>query len=261
MKEELKWAFHSPLFFLSIGVMFVGLMGYSVPAWVFSGEPVEYRESALALSIGGIFFGGLMLLMPFCASISHSVSQVDEICSSMLQWRVSRSSFIYYARQKIVACMISAACSTSLAFILHALLCNLIAIPVDPIQYSNHEIIFAPWCLYSQWYKTCYGLPMYISISIGIAVSSSVWAVVALATSVWMPDRLLVATIPSCLYYVWNCQFPYYVFGVFVPDPATLYNDALTVSSILECLGAYALVLVLSICIYMAGLKRRMYNA
>lgn len=261
MKEELKWVFRSPFFYLSTCVMFVGLLGYSVPSWFFSGEPIEYRESALALSIGGIFFGGLMLLMPFCAAVSHTVSQVEEIESGMLQWRVLRSSTFQYMRRKILSSMVSAACSTSLAFLLHALVFNLVALPVNPTQYTNHEIIFAPWCLYSEWYKTCYGLPMYISIASGIAISASAWAMVALAAAAWIPDRLLVVTIPSCLYYIWNCQFPYYIFGVFVPDPATLYNDALTVTSAAECLLAYAIVFLGSFSIYYFGIERRTKNA
>lgn len=262
LKEELKRAFTSPFFFLSFGVMFVCLLGYSIPGWFFAGDlELEWKESALQLSVGGIFFGGMMLLMPFCAAVSHAVSQVDEIATSMLRWRVLRGSVRKYAYVKIVACALSAACSIALAFALHAVVWNIIALPVDPSRYPGHEIGFADWCLYNQWYKICYGLPMYVEMTLGIAFSAAAWAVVALAAAVWIPDRLLVITVPSCIYHIWQVQLPYYFFKVYVPDPATLYNDALTLQSALECILAYAVVLALSIALYYAGLERRARNA
>lgn len=62
-------------------------LGYSLPSWIFSADwGDEFREGALQLSVGGIFFGSSMLLLPFCASVPYAISQVDEIRTSFLEW-------------------------------------------------------------------------------------------------------------------------------------------------------------------------------
>lgn len=262
MKEELKRAFASHYFFLSFGILFLCFLGYSFPGFFFQEElSIEWRESALQLSIGSIFFGSVMLLMPFCAAVSHAVSQVEELQSSVMHWRVLRSSVQRYAATKITASAFSAACSTSLAFVVHALVWNIIALPVDPVHYPGHEIGFSETCVYSKWYLICYGLPMYVEMALGIAFSASIWAIVALAVAVWIPDRLLVVSVPACIYYLWHLQLPYYLFGIRVPHPGTLYNDALTFEEAYQCILAYAGVFAVSLLVYLAGLKRRVRHA
>ena len=261
MKEELKRVFVSPFFFLSFGFMFLCFLGYSLPAWVYSvGIEMEYRESAFQLSIGAIFFGSVMMFMPFCAAASHAVKQVDEMRSSMLHWRVYRSSISRYAMIKMAGSAISAACSTALAFACHAVLWNIIALPVDPLTYPGHEIGWAETCLYGKWYLIAHGLPVYVWMTFGIAFSAAIWAIVALAVAVWIPDRLLVISVPSCIYYLWHLQLPYILFGINTQHPGTLYNDALTVKSAVECIITYIVVLIISICIYITGLRRRICN-
>ena len=101
---------------------------------------------------------------------------------------------------------------------------------------------------------------MYVEIACGIAFSAAIWAVVALAIAVWVPDRLLVVSIPACIYYIWHLQLPYYLFEINIPHPGTLYNDFLSVKSALQCIVAYVVVLVISLSIYWKGLKRRTCN-
>lgn len=262
MKEELKRAFASPFFFLSFGFMFLCFLGYSFPAWIFSsGIEMEYRESAFQLSVGAIFFGSVMMFMPFCAAASHAVKQVDEIRSSMMQWRVLRGSVNQYAMIKMAGSAVSAACSTALAFGLHAVLWNIVALPVDPLVYPGHEIGWSETCLYAKWYLVCHGLPVYVEMTLGIAFSAAIWAIVALAVAVWIPDRLLVISVPSCIYYLWHLQLPYILFGINIPHPGTLYNDALTVEMAAECILTYLVVLLISISMYIAGLRRRACDA
>ncbi|MFQ9448276.1 MAG: hypothetical protein ACLR4A_13910 [Christensenellales bacterium] len=56
MHEELKNTFRSKRFWIAFGVAIFTLMGYSAAYWIGSvDEWLEYRESALQLSIGGIF--------------------------------------------------------------------------------------------------------------------------------------------------------------------------------------------------------------
>ena len=57
MKEELKSAFFSKRFLLAFGLMLSCFLGYSLPTWIFSADwGDEFREGALQLSVGGIFF-------------------------------------------------------------------------------------------------------------------------------------------------------------------------------------------------------------
>lgn len=96
MGEELKRAIKSPQMWASLIVCFITLMGYSLGSWIgciLIDEWMEYRESALQLSLGGIFFGGFMMLLPFCAALAHSTSQIDDMGSSMMQWEVLRVLF------------------------------------------------------------------------------------------------------------------------------------------------------------------------
>lgn len=71
MAEEIKSIFKSRNYWMAFAISFLTLLGYSLSSWLNAisvGESMEYRESALCLSVGGIFFGGFMLLFPFCAS-------------------------------------------------------------------------------------------------------------------------------------------------------------------------------------------------
>ena len=232
MHEEINRTIRSPQLCISFLICLLTFMGYSVPYWIGCnslGEWMEYRESALQLSIGGIFFGGFMLLLPFCAALAHSTSQIDDMNSSIMQWEVLRGSISKYVRNKVCSSMFAAAISTSSAFIIHAILWNLIALPVDPATYPNHTIYFSKECIFYNWYTICYGLPVYIEIAIGIAFTASVWAVVALAISIWIHDKLLTITIPSFLYYLWNADVVFFFTGIKTPHPAILFNDGLTI--------------------------------
>ena len=149
MHEELKNTFRSKRFWIAFGVAIFTLMGYSAAYWIGSADEwLEYRESALHLSIGGIFFGGFMLLLPFCAALAHSTSQVEEESGSIMQWRTLRSSVAKYVAIKASASMIGAAVATMSAFILHAIIWNIIALPCDPTTYPNHTIYFDPSCIF-----------------------------------------------------------------------------------------------------------------
>ena len=259
MRKEIRRAFTSPLFFLSVVVFFVCLQGYAVPAHVAGvlTEPIEYRQNAMMLTLGGIFFGGVILLLPFCAPMAHAVSQVDDIRSSMLQWAVLRSSVRAFARGKIVSCFLAAAASAGIAFAAHTALWHLLALPYDPALYPEHEIGFWTESFFSQWSTIHHGLPIFAEIWVGLMFSAGIWAVVALAAAVWVPDKMLVMTIPACIYKFWSSRLFYHLFRVSLPSPDTLFNDAQTVPHILAALAGYAAVLAVSIALYYAGLKRR----
>lgn len=262
MKEELKTAFFNARFLLAFLLILSCFLGYSLPTWfalLDGGE--EFREGALQLSVGGIFYGGAMLLLPFYAGVPHVPSQIDEIRTSFLNWKVFRSSVDRYARNKIIATMASSAAAAGLAFALHALVWNLIAFPYDIVAHPYQEIPFHSSCIFSAWTGIFYALPIYIWITFGIAFCASIWAVVGLAISVWLPDKLLSIVIPVCIYNLWVCRISYFLFGVNLPHPGALYNDALTVERLWQSLVLYGLLFAISVTAYVRGLKRRTQHA
>lgn len=106
MLEELKKAFRARQFWVSFGTFFVVMLGYSLASWLGSisaGEYIEYRESALHMALGGVYFGGFMLMFPFCVAFCYATGQVDEMRSGMMQWRAFRSSIGAYVKLKIGA--------------------------------------------------------------------------------------------------------------------------------------------------------------
>lgn len=242
--------------------MLTCFLGYSLPSWIFSADwGDEFREGALQLSVGGIFFGSGMLLLPFCAGVPHAVGQVDEIRTSFLAWKMLRGSVKRYAANKIAASMLSAAAAASLAFALHALVWNFVANPYDLAAHPYQEIPFSPACVYAGWTGIFYAFPIYLSMTLGIAFCAAIWSVAALAVSVWIPDKLLAMIVPVCVYHLWSCRVFYHLFGIDVPHPGALYNDALTVERIGQSLVAYAILFVISALAYVTGLKRRAQDA
>lgn len=262
MKEELKSAIVSWRFVLAFFVMLTCFLGYSLPSWIFSADwGDEFREGALQLSVGGIFFGSSMLLLPFCSSVPHAITQVDEIQTGFLYWRMIRGDLKSYAMRKILTSMLSAGLATSLAFALHAMAWNIVAHPYDLIAHPYQEIPFKASCIYSQWANILYAFPIYLSMSLGIAFCASIWSVVALAIAVWMPDKLLTIIIPVCFYQLWSCRILYHLFGIDAPHPGALYNDALTVERLWKSIVIYSVVLLVAILFYISGLRRRSKNA
>ncbi len=261
MREELKSAFLNFNFVMGFLVMLICFLGMSIPEWVVSAAwGSEYRQSALQQSIVGIFFGGVMLLMPFCACIPYATRQVEELRTSVMTWKLLRSSLSKYATGKIMASALSGGAAVAAAFIIHALIWNLVALPCDPVAHPYHEISFDPNSLYAEWYAICYGLPMYLSITIGIFISGSTWAVIALAVSVWVPDKLLTVAIPACIYYLLSASILNHLFGWNLPHPATLYNDALTVQQAIQSFTEYVLLFIFACVLYRLGLRRRAQN-
>lgn len=263
MRKEIQRAFGSPLFLLSVLMFFLTLQGYAIPAHLHgvAYEPLKYRPDALSLSLGGIFFGGVILLMPFCAPMAHSVSQVDDLRSGILQWSVLRSSVRKYVIRKSLSTFLTSAAALGGAFAIHALMWNLLALPYDPVNYPAHEIAFWEHSLFLEWSAIHHALPIYIHITFGIALSAGVWGVTALASAVWIPDKLLAVTIPACIYKLWGGNLAYFLFDVWLESPDTLFNDAQTTQTIMRGLTSYGILLALSLAVYYYGVKRRACNA
>lgn len=260
MLEELKKAFRARQFWVSFCTCFVILLGYSLAYWIGSisaGEWIEYRESALHLALGGIYFGGFILLFPFCVAFSYATGQVDEMRSGMMQWRTFRSSIWKYVKLKVCAGMIVAACATTIAFILHAILWYHIALPIEPEVYPNHAIYFSERFIYHDVYALWHGLPMYVGTAIGMVFTAAMWSVIALAVSIWIPDKLLVIAIPAAIYYIWGADIAFYVFDTKLPHPTILFNDGLTVQKAVTVLIMYAVAFAVSVGGFYMGCRKR----
>lgn len=260
MREELKTAFRARAFWVSFGTFFAVLLGYSLASWmgsVSAGEYIEYRESALHMALGGVYFGGFPLMFPLCVAFCYATGQVDEMRSGMMQWRAFRSSVGAYVRRKAGAGMIVAASAACMAFVLHAILWYNIALPVEPETYPNHTIYFSERFIYHDIYALGHGLPLYVGTTLGIGLTAAVWLVIALAVSVWIPDKMLVVAVPAALFYIWNADIVFYVFGVRLPSPSSLFNDGLSVQRAVVAGAMNAAALALSVGVFHLGCRRR----
>ena len=250
MAEEIKSIFKSRNYWMAFVISFLTLLGYSLSSWLNAisvGESMEYRESALSLSV--------------CASVEHATSQVDELQSGMARWRVMRGSVARYVGVKAAASMLAAALATTSAFALHAVIWNGIALPCDPAAYAVHTIYFSEDCVYADLYAVCYGLPMYAAVAAGMAFSAAVWAVTALATAAWSPDKMMAFTIPSFIYYLWSADAAEWFLGLTIPHPASLFNDGLSPERLCATLASYGVLFAVSLAAYCAGCERRLRHA
>ena len=247
-------------FLFAFLTMFICMLLSIVPEWIVSADWGEYRPDALRLVVGSIFFGGVMLILPFCATLPHAIGQVDEVQSSFLYWRALRGSLRRIAGHKILSTALSGGLCVMLAFVVNVLVWNLIATPIDPITYPQHEQGFSKGVLYSEWYGVMYGAPMYASMSIGIFLCGSLWAVVGLAVAGWLPDKLLVMTIPVGIYFLWLYNLPRWLFGVSIPSPSALYNDGLTAEVLISALCSTGISFAAAVVTYYIGLKRRVQH-
>ena len=177
--------------------------------------------------------------------------------SGMMQWRAFRSSIWAYVKLKIGAGMIVAVCATCTAFVLHAILWYNIALPIEPEVYPNHAIYFSEQFIYYDVYALWHGLPLYVGTTIGMAFTAAIWSVIALAVSIWIPDKLLVVAIPAAIFYIWNADISFYVFGVPLPSPSSLFNDGLSVQKAVITLLMYAVAFAVSAGGFYWGCRRR----
>ena len=258
MKDELRLAFQSKRFYVAASIMFVCFLGFTIPNWIMSADWGKiYRPSALELSLGSIFFGGVMLLMPFCAAFPHATSQVDELRTSYLQAKVMRKGINRYALHKALATMISGGVAVALPFFLNMFIWHFIALPYDPATYPNQKIVFYQTVIWRNWDEIFYAFPIYLWIGISIFICSAIWGFFGLTASVWFPDKVLCTVIPVCIYHLWMSGFTDYVFGIKLVSPEALFNDGLSADWVWQSIVCYGILLLVSAGLYRLGLERR----
>lgn len=247
---------------LAFSIMFIAYFGMAMPEWVISADwGSEFRPSALEQSLMGIFFGGIMLLTPLCASVTSGVLQCDEVHSSILDWKLLRSSVKKYSARQLTYSFFRGGICIAGAFAVNAILWNLIALPCDIVKHPYHELPFADDCLYSTWYSVNGGLLVYLWIIAGMFISGGTWALVSMAISVWMPEKLMSIVIPSCIYYLLSMSIFRHLFGWNIPHPSDFYNDTVNWYIAGRSLLEHIIIAAISIAAYVGGIRRRLKNA
>lgn len=245
--------------YVAFTLMFVSFIGMALPEWIISRDwGAIGQPSALQLTLEPIYFGGVMLMFPFAACTVFAPLQVEELQSGFIWERAVRTSMLKYGLQQILRNFVYSMVCFSAAFLAHALLFHLIALPSMPEVYEAHEIPYAPDCIYAGWISVWHGLPIILWVALMIGFSASVWATLGLAVSAWIPDRLLTISIPTFIYYIVSSQSFFRFTGNQLPHPADLYNDALTADMAVRSLGYNLVLFLLFAGIYLLGIRRRL---
>ena len=262
MIKILKSSIWSKNAILAFGVMIIGFLGMSIPEWLISADwGAEFRPSALQQSVIGIFFGGMMLLMPLSAGIVSGVTQCGELHASMFCWKLLRSTRKRYIIRQLTHAFILSGLVVMGTFVIQAAIWNCIAYPCDIELYPYHEILFPEGCLYADWYSVSYGIKMYLWIAICLFFCAGIWALVSMATAIWLGDRLMAVVLPTCIYYLLAMNIINSLFGWHLPHPADLYNDALTWETVPGAVLEHLLIGTISVAVYSVGLRRRLNYA
>lgn len=175
-------------------------------------------------------------------------------------FKLARGSYGKYARNKIVAAALGGAAVVAVTYALHAVIWNLISIPYSPEQYPYHELPFRADGFFAMWHLTSHAFPVYIYMFVTMGLFGAVWALIALAVSVWVPDKLLAITVPACIYQIWSGGIYFFLFGWRLPTPASLFLIDVNWTELWQSLLMYAIHIALAMALYMAGLKRRVAN-
>ncbi|MEG0125217.1 MAG: hypothetical protein RR816_03950 [Clostridia bacterium] len=217
--------------------------------------------SAMDLSFTPVFFGGSILLVPFCAAIVYASTQADEICSGFILPRAIRGSLNKYVFTKVCAAAITGFFALGTACLLHSILWHFLAGPYDVAARPDVEVFFAEGTVYDQLIKFPYAWPAYIHAAIGFGLTGAFWSVIALWIASIIPDTQLVVTTPVVLYFLWKGNFTGFLFGFELPDFTAFYNDGVTWPQYGLALGFHVLLLIVVVWGYRTALKRRICNA
>ncbi len=262
MKQDFKSLFHSKQLYVGIFAFFMCLLLTTLPMFLercAQGDK-EYM-SAMDLTFVPIFFGGTILVLPFCASLGSAHMQVDEIRSNFISYRCLRSGFKKYVFEKINIAFFSGALILFVAGLMHVVLCHLLGGVYDPENRPYIEVSFAEGTCYDVLTKSQYGYRAYLHLLIGFMITGGVLSVFSLTFSAFFPDTVLVLSLSVVLYYVLKNDFTHIMFGFSLPDIAALYNDGTTFQLYAKTLFQYGFMLCISIFLYCYKMKRRIIHA
>ena len=216
--------------------MLICLLTHSIPLWLNGRDwPVAERPSALVLALSGVFFGGVILVFPLCACAPFAASYQTASSSKI----VASSLWI-----KICSTALSGGLCATFPFVLHTLICNLVALPVKPHDYPNHELNF--YGIYNNLYHVSGGLPMYLLFAFGMMLSGGAFALISLLVSLWIHRVQSIMAVPAIIYYLWiKLTLPN------IPRPADIFSDALTHKDLFSSLIAFLILYFLLVAAFL----------
>lgn len=197
-------------------------------------EPdLKLRPSALIYSLQGLFFGGYILLFPIAACLPELSYRESMKCKENC-----RNAATHY---------LNGAIATSLPFVLHTIVWNILSIPVNPLVYPEHTLIFDG--IYKDLYAVHGGVYMYLIISIGMFACGGVISFASYVCRVKGMNHMSAFICPIAFYYIWlKCAA--LIDGKYVPMPADLFNDGLTLTDICSSALIYSAILLMLIWLY-----------
>ena len=261
-KQELKRIFRSGNLYIALSAFLICLSASSAQIWfVYSSSEDVSLLSAMYLCFIPVFFGGTILLVPFCAAISCSQAQADEMTSGNVRFRVLRCGFFRYSAGKMCAGMLAGFVSLGGAFAIHTLIWHLAAGPYDPVNRPDTVLQLVEGTVYQYYLQQPWAYGAYLPAILGFGITGALWAAVSLLCAVLMMDAVLAAVLPVLLYYLWKTNFTAYLFGFSLPDFTGLYNDGVFWPDYWQALIAHFLLLVIVWIAYGIVLKRRIRNA
>lgn len=258
MWNEIKYAFKRPQIYIGMIGFLACLLCTSLPIWIerLAQGDRDYM-SAMSQSFIPIFFGGSILVLPFCAAIAYATAQADEIKSGFILPRAIRGALNQYVFTKVCAAAVAGAFALGMACLLHIVIWHIIAGSYNVDARPGVEVMFVEGTIYDSLIRFPYAWPAYIHVTIGLGLTGAVWSIVALWVASSMPDTQLVVTIPVVLYYLLKSHVTVYLFGFELPDFTGLYNDGVLWSQYGGILLFHLLIATLAVWGYRCNIRRR----
>lgn len=230
-------------FWLGASTLLFCYLCASIESWMGAvNEPIRaYRPNALMLSLEAILFGGVILVFPFCACLPNALK-------SKYAYGTEGSISLYMCHTFIMGGM-----TVTIPFILHTLLWNTVALPVNPAQYESHRMAF--YGLLNILYDKCYGLPIYIIFAGGMFLCGGTYALMHLAASTWISDDIAAFAIPSVFYFAWLKTVTSFT-SINLPSPVDLFDEGLTIYNACALVIIYLHIIVLCIKVYKKGVEK-----
>ena len=231
-------------FLIGFLALFLCLLAHSIS--VHQGaiqEPIiEYRPSAMIYSFQGIFFGGYIQLFPLVACLpGYVLRRRATYTEENIQNRKTRN-------HNILVYFIAGALVCTLPYTIHTIFWNIVAIPVNPALYPEHEMSF--WGIYNDLYSQSGGFWMYLIIAFGMILLGGFYSLFYLVVSEFMRASASALIIPTLFYHVWLR------FGVLLEEygmplsPYLISNDAITVEEIIVSVIIHFIMINLLIFVY-----------
>lgn len=122
-------------FALAVLIMLIAFSGYAACDWVFMYDwDVAYRSSSLQQTLGGIYFGGAMLVVPLCAALPGWSGTRLKNCKRISLITGLSAVLCRATRSQNWQALFWLRCSNALCFCVHALIWNILATPCNPLK-------------------------------------------------------------------------------------------------------------------------------